>query len=168
MAYEIKETTSYAGRQLDLECLQTMKHPTQFFVEMTPSATYDTPKIVAGPQKLAQRYVVLFTTVTGSDIMNPRFGTDFIGRVDHGNFGGYVEVRFLADEANRITKQRIKEDDRNSAVYGDSPADERLRDSWITNIEVSKADRKIRVHISILTEAGNSIEFVVPTKAGIY
>lgn len=168
MGAEIKKTTSFSGRQLDLECLQSMDHPSTSFVEVTPSVTFDTPKIVSGPQKLAQRYAVLFTTVTGSDIMDPDFGTTLFGRIDHGNFGGYTEVNLLANEANIATKQRIIAADNNTDTYGKIPDDEKLKDSWISRVVVDKNARTIDVFVKILTVAGEDITFVVPTPSGIY
>lgn len=168
MSFEIKTTTSYSKRQLDLECLQSLDRPVNSFVEVVPSVTFDTPKIVAGPQKLVQRYAVLFTTIIGSDIMDKDFGTTLLGKIDHGNFGGYSEINLLAQEANIATKQRIFRDDENTELYGNQPDDEKLQDSWVSRVAVNKVERTIDVFISILTVAGENITFVVPTVAGIY
>ena len=163
----IESTTDYSNRLLDLECLQTIDHPDTKSVEVFPGITNDTPKIVAGPQKLVQRYAVLFTTIIGSDVMRPGFGTTLLSKAISGNFGGYAEIEFLANSANMYAKERILEED-DDERFGNQPDDERLSDCWISDIDVDRIDRKIAIHASILTAAGEQVTFVVPTPAGIY
>ncbi len=168
MPYKIDTTTSYSRRQLDLECLQSMDEPYTSFVEVTPSVTYETPKIVSGAQKLAQRYAVLFTTIIGSDIIEPGFGTTLYDRLERGNFGSYADIVFMANVANSGARARIKEDDAHDGTYGSQPDDEKLDDSWISDVKVDSVNRRISIYASILTAAGESLTFVVPTEAGIY
>ena len=163
----IESTTDYSNRLLDLECLQTVEYPDTRSVEVLPGITNDTPKIVAGPQKLVQRYAVLFTTIIGSDVMRKNFGTTLLSKVVSGNFGGYTEVEFLANSANMYAKERIQEEDDDDR-FGNQPDDEKLSDSWISDIVVDREERRIAIHASILTAAGELVTFVVPTPAGIY
>lgn len=164
----IPVSTDYSGKQLDLECLQSLPEPDNRFTEVDPSVTSKTPKIVSGPQKLAQRYAVLFTTIIGSDTMDPDFGTRLLDKVVSGNFGGYTEVEFLANTANLFTKERIMQDDDAVDRFGDIPDDEKLKDCWISNVVVDKENRRISIFASILTVAGESITFMVPTVAGVF
>lgn len=168
MPRQIDSITDYSKRQLDLECLQSMRIPDTRFVEVIPSVSYEQPKIVAGAQKLAQRYAVLFTTIIGSDKMDPSFGTTLYDRVVRGNFGSTVEVGFMANIANSMTRERIKSDDENTDAFGNQPEDEKLDDCWISDVKIDHQERRISIYASIQTAAGDTLTFLVPTEAGIY
>lgn len=164
---KIPVSDSFSKRQLDLECLETMDYPHDRYVEMTPSVTLDVPRIVSGPQKLAQRYVVLFTTILGSDFIRPGFGSNLLGVVETGNVGSVTEIELLAKFANSEAMNRIREDDA-SEDFGPQPDDEKLDRSWIESVVVDTAERTVKVYASLLTVAGERITFIVPTSAGIY
>ena len=168
MAKLIRSSTSYSRRQLDLESLQSMRQPSTSYEEVVPSATYDTPKIVAGIQKLVQRYAILFTTVTGSDVMRPTDGTGLYGIIDSGNVGSTASIKIMANRANAMVKSRIRADDDNEDVFGRQPSDEKLDDCWISRVSVDTTSRSVSVYASIRSVAGSEVEFIVPTSAGIY
>lgn len=168
MASILPVSTSYVGRQLDLESLQSVRQPSITYVEVAPSVTLDTPKIVAGAQKLVQRYAVLFTTIAGSDVSDPDFGTSLYSVFETGNVTGSGDLYLYAEAANRMTKRRIISEDDDESTYGDQPDDEKLDDCWIDRVDVDKDTRRISVFARIRTKAGSDVTFVVPTKSGIY
>ena len=168
MARLLPTSTSYSKRQLDLESLQSMRVPSTAYEEVVPSVSYMVPKIAAGPQKLVQRYAVLFTTVTGSDPVRPDDGTNLYGVFDTGNIGSTSAVRLMANMANSIVRDRIREDDSNEDTFGRQPDDEKLDDCWISRVSVDTTSRTISVYASIRSRAGTEVEFIVPTSAGIY
>lgn len=164
----LPSTTSYSGRQLDLEALQSMDAPHVSWTEVTPGVVADTPKIVAGAQKLVQRYAVLFTTLTGGDVMRPDDGTPLCGVYETGNFGSTVDIELMAQDANSTCRARMREDDADEETFGTHPADEMLDDCWIDRVTVDRTTRTVSIFASIRSMAGNEISFVVPTTAGIY
>ena len=168
MPVKMPSTTSYSKRQLDLEVLQSLQEPVTSYTEVVPSATALVPKIVAGPQKLVQRYAVLFTTITDSDIVHPGEGTELYGIFDTGNVGGAGMIRLYAEAANSMARRMIKADDENEATFGKQPADEKLDDSWIRDVVVDRSTRSISIYVSIRSAAGSVVTFVVPTSAGVY
>ena len=163
----IPVTTSFSKREVDLECLQSMIEPVEKYKEVQPSITLFTPKIVTGPQKLMQRYVVLFTTITGSDRLRPDDGSRLIPACETGYVNSLADLNYMAAKANNDTRERIIADD-NDETFGIQPDDEKLEDCWIDSVVVDKDSRTVSVYASILTRAGESLTFVVPTTAGIY
>jgi hypothetical protein len=135
---------------------------------MTPSATFETPKIVAGAQKLAQRFIVLFTTTLGSDKFNTDFGTKLTDAAKYGNTTGYTDIELMANMANEQARDAIFAADADTDTYGAIPDDEKLANSWISDVVVDKDTRTVRIYVSIVTAAGEAITFVVPTTSGIY
>lgn len=167
MPSSIKISTSFSKRQLDLECLETMDKPYDTFIELETSATFDVPRVVSGPQKLAQRYVVLFTTIIGSDRLRSDFGTTLLRVVETGNVNSEAELKLMASVANSMTMNAIRADDAD-AEYGPQPDDEKLLRSYIDDVVVDRETRDVRIYVSLITVAGEDITFIVPTKAGIY
>ena len=163
---KIQTTNSYYKRQLDIECLQSMLAPSEDYTELYPSVSKNKTKAVSGIQKLAQRYVVLFTTELGSDVFMPDFGSTFIKTAERCNVSSIYKLEFLANEANFVTKRLLKDED--PETYGKQNDDERLDDSWIVSVSADYNERKIVVHAAIRSVAGDVLDFVVPTTNGIY
>jgi len=169
MQTSVKTTTNYYKRQLDIECLQSMVTPSTEYQELTPSASKNQTKAVSGIQKLVQRYVVLFTTLTGSDVFNKYIGTNLVDVCSRGNVPGLSYVDLMANTANFKTQDKIKHDDEsNAARYGDQPDDEKLQESRIVDVTLDTVTRTIRIHVSIRSVAGDSVTFVVPTTYGVF
>lgn len=168
MPRTIPVSTSYVGRQLDLEALQSLQSPSTSFVEVVPSVSFDDPKIVSGMQKLAQRYAILFTTIRGSDMEDINFGTDLYSVFETGNVSGTSALYLRAEAANRMVKSRIIAEDSDEATFGAQPDDEKLSDCWVDRVDVDTTTRRISVFVSIRSVAGSGVTFIVPTKSGIY
>lgn len=163
-----KVSSDYSGRQLDLECLQSISDPVDSFTEVVPSVTFDTPKAVSGTNKLAQRYAVLLTTSMGSDIMGHVDGTLLVDMSTSGNVGSKSIIEYYAKMANMDARNAMLADDSDTDTFGKIPDDERLDDCWIDDVVVDFVERKVSVYATVRSVAGTTSTFMIPTTAGVY
>jgi hypothetical protein len=156
----ITTTTDYSGRQVDIEFLQTITAPTgsQY---VTKSIARTTPKMVAGIQKMVQRYATLLLTRLGDVYMAPDQGTRFIERIMRGNgrTGGFLEQTFAFASTDAISQMRA---DDNDAAFGVTPDDERIAQATLLGYSMNFATSILSLTVYLETQAGLPVKYVIP------
>ena len=157
-------TTNYSGRQVDIELLQSITKPVKL-KKVNVSNVSETPKIVTGIEKLAQRYTLLFLSTLGSIHFDTDQGTELVGQL----LGGVIQNRGNLESAfavaNNLVMQQFEKDDLKTDIYGEIQDDENLDDVKLLDFDIEQATGTIYLQIQLITVAGDDITFIVPTSA---
>ena len=154
----------YSGRQVDMELLQTITSPVGTIPVVISNVT-TTPKIVAGVQKMLQRYVTLLLTPTGDPKFAPDSGSDLLAYVNSGSIsdGGVLMYAFAL--ASRSVIRYMNTDDEATDTFGTTPDDERIDTADLTDYAVDYSTGTLKLTIQFTTVAGTVIDYVVPVAA---
>lgn len=160
MAAAIPTTTSYANRQVDVELLQSIRTP-DVSQQVSLSNVKKTPKLVAGIEKMAQRYTNLLLSFQGSTHFDQANGTNFLSQLLGGvqNLGALQSVFAAANAA--VLTQMTTDDAR--IAYGTLPSDERILNAVLldSNIDIGTSTAYLRIQLTSL--AGDTFVFVIPS-----
>ncbi len=147
-------TTNYTGRKKDINIFG-YKNPN---VQTISTATLTFGRVssyCAGVQKLVQRYTISLFTKLGSQTFYPNFGTNFVSSIE--NAQAQQELQHDLVFANAIV---ISEFRQYQAVNPDLPLDEQIQ--TVTINEISYAEGVLYLNLSILTLAGDSVQYILP------
>ena len=175
-----KSTRSYAGRQVDLEAMlpdyvgaeyvpgRVQGLAPAFLPDFETDSDQPGGRILAGVEKVAQRYARLFLTAIGSCKANPERGSEVARAVMAGYVSSSSELARLCALANANAVMAMRADDADPA-YGEVPADERLATARVESVGYEKDSSTpwAGATVRIVTEAGEGCEFTVPVYSGI-
>jgi hypothetical protein len=163
------ESTSYAGRQLDMELLQHVGVPVD--QRVYPAVDHDRdgsgPRICAGMEKVVQRYAKLLLTDLGSVKFDDDLGNDLMSSVRNGRVYSRAWLTHLFNEANRNVLNAMILDDNDTDTFGDLPDDERIDTAELVDLDIDQASATVRIHVRIVTLAGEEYEYIAPVASGI-
>lgn len=153
----------YAGRTVDLLLLKTVTEvPTvNHRVGLDVSGT---PMIVAGVEKLVQRYALSFINAMGSTMFRPSHGTSLIPDVSAGLVYDMATLEANAAEANLLASNQVKAGDEES----ESPDDERLDRADVTDLAYDRSRALIRITVKLTTMAGGTYVYIIPVGVGVH
>lgn len=154
-------TQSVAGRQLDLEVLQTAGLP-YGTRELGLTFTDTESRAVTGLQKLVQRFVLLLLTRYGDVKYAPETGTDFSTAMQNGvvRNPGRLGTVFALAASDAVAQMR--NDDALTDSYGQIPDDERILSATLLDYEIDPVTLTLRIRFDISSVAGDNGVFVVP------
>ena len=151
----------YAGRQIDIELLQTITKP-QGVVKMNISTIASPPKVVAGIQKALQRYTLLFLSAYGDIAYAPLQGTQFGMALNKGAIYDRTSVQTNFAAANNLVLRQLQTDDNLAATFGAIPDDERIVAVQLTDFNVDYATATVLLIVQVTTQAGTTVDYVLP------
>ena len=154
-------TQSYNGRQIDLELMQSVASP-QGEIPVTVSTVSKPPKVVAGVEKLVQRYAKLFLTNRGELGYNTAEGTDFIQALIQGAIQDQAGLQAQFAAANELVLNQLQEDDNKQDIFGAIPDDERIANTQLLDSRVDFASSTVMLSIRLTTLGGTDVTFVLP------
>lgn len=159
------QKVDYAGRTVDLLLLKTVLNVpvVNKRVEIDTSNVSGEPMIVAGVEKMVQRYVVLFLNGLGSTKFLPGHGTDLVPNVAHGKVYNMATLESAAAEANLLARRQMILSDEAE----ETPDDERIVASEVTDLVFSRANASVRISVRLTTAAGKSYVYVIPVGVGV-
>jgi len=164
----VRDTTkSYAGRQVDLELLQ---HVGSMLASQPVRPDIVVPRIASGIEKAAQRYAKTFLTHIGSVRADTSVGNTILHAVGRGMVSNMAELNYQYAVANSNTLAALAKEDSDTDTYGDVPDDERIVGTDLVDLELkydSLTGGVVRVHVRLITAAGDSYTFVIPVAAGV-
>lgn len=155
-------TTNYNGRSLDIELMKTVTG-VEFNSEVTLGIV-DSPKKVAGLQKMIQRYLVLLLTELGTVKFADYQGGAVSGRIATGSVASTGELQHLLHVASADALALMAIDDEDDFVYGAFPLDEQVAAVNFTGIEIDYGSSTAYVTAEITSKAGSELEFVLPIR----
>ena len=155
----------YSGRQLDVELLSHVEKPSDQTVNPHVDEDDGGPCIVAGMEKVVQRYANLFLTESGSVKFNEDIGGSVLGDIRAGIVQSESYLSFIVTEADRKARDAMMADDEDE-TFGTQPDDEKLESTEIVSIGLDDRLSKVSVHVRLVTRAGSEYNFVVPVRTG--
>ena len=161
-----RSKVDYAGRTVDLLLLKTVLDVPVMNkrVGIDVSNVSGEPMIVTGVEKLVQRFAVSFINSMGSTKFRPNHGTNIVPQVSKGLVYDMSSLEVEAAEANLLAKTQTIEGDADE----DTPDDEKLVDSEVTDLEFSRAEARIKISIRLTTAAGDSYTYIIPVPIGVH
>ena len=161
-----KNKIDYAGRTVDLLLLKTVLgapiSKTRMGIDV--SNVDGEPMIVTGIEKLVQRFANAFITAMGSAKFREDHGTNLIPQVDRGFVYNMPTLEAEAAEANMLARLQTRQGDEGE----DTPDDELLVDSTITNLEFLREKAIVRISVLLTTAAGTSFTYIIPVAVGVH
>ena len=156
----IPTTIDYAGRQVDLELLQSVAKPVPM-QRLHLTSVGATPKVLTGLQKAVQRYTVLLLTNLGDLRFDPDVGGTLVTEIASGNLQnlGYLYHVFALSNANAL---RVLAKDDADEVYGPVPDDERVVSAAIINAAMDYTTGTVNLEVELTTAAGADYTYVIP------
>lgn len=154
-------TRDYMGRQVDLECLQTIVEPAGV-TELSLTATKGDTRRVTGMQKAVQRYVTLLLTPSSSVPFPQELDNIMLDALRAGTVSNMGYLRHLFNMANAVALDIIRRDDYNTQVFGDQAADERIASVELDGATVDYATSTLGLSLVFRTEAGSDYAYVLP------
>jgi hypothetical protein len=164
MSSLIPYKVDYAGRQVDIELLQSIQQPV-LEQQVTVSNVAQMPKIVAGIEKLVQRYANALLTSLGTVYFDRGYGTDLLSTIMSGRVQDQGKLQNVFGSANVNTIRQLQADDADTDTYGTQPADEQLKMAELLDFNIDYATSTIYLQVLITSQAGTSLEFIVPVTA---
>ena len=157
----ITPSTSYAGRQVDVELLQTITVPagTQ---QMHISNVRTTPKFVTGPQKALQRYCYLLLQQLGSVRFSQQIGTTLLQSIMSGLVGGKGGLMSIFAFANADVLALMRTDDQNVAQFGTVQPDEQISTVTVDDITIDYQTGTISLTLAFSFQSGSTVTYVLP------
>jgi len=157
----INSTYDYTGRKVDLEFLQTEAPPADSKALTMTMTAQGMHRRVAGIQKLAQRYFLMFMTPKGSVKMAPSFGSDFMSAVQRGLLQSRTNVVQYFAFANMDVGQQLLAED-NLTVNAGLPDDEKYSKSYLLDYSIDTSASILYIKVLIESRAGTNYVFIVP------
>lgn len=161
-----RSKVDYAGRTVDLLLLKTVLDVPVMNkrVGIDVSNVSGEPMIVTGVEKLVQRFAVAFINAMGSTKFRPNHGTNIVPQVSKGLVYDMSSLEVEAAEANLLAKTQTIEGDADE----ETPDDEKLVDSEVTDLEFSRAEARIKISVRLTTAAGDSYTYIIPVPIGVH
>lgn len=159
-----RQKVDYSGRTVDLLLLKTILDvPT---VNHRVSLDADgTPMIVTGIEKMVQRYAISFINAMGSTMFRNGHGTNIVPSVAAGLVYNMATLETAAAEANLLASTQMMEAD---AAEDNTPDDERLVLSEITNLEFSRSKSRVKIEVKLTSAAGDTYVYIIPVDVGVH
>lgn len=148
--------TDYTGRKKDLHIVFKID-PSLATTQKMDFRFGNVSSFCAGTQKLLQRYVINLFTAVESQPNFPQFGTNLLPKLLNGKFVGLSDVTHILNFANWKVVSEFRAYQRANPAL---PLDEQLNTASVTNVALDRG--KISIKISILTLAGEAIDFLLP------
>ena len=166
MNSDMRQKVDYAGRTVDLLLLKTVLNvpALNHRVDIDVSNVSDEPMIVAGVEKMVQRYALLFINAMGSTKFCPDHGTDLIPKVATGRVYNMATLESAAAEANFFARRQMTFADNGE----DTPDDERLVESKVIGLEFSREKARVKISVRLTTAAGSSYVYIIPVAVGVH
>lgn len=150
-------TTDYTGRKKDISILHSPDASSPDTQDVAPKFGKSVA-FCGGVQSLVQRYMVLLLTNVNSQPLYPEFGVNFLHTLQQGispvDRLAAAQIFTLASYSAVVQLQAYQSTKR------DIPTDERIANAQL--LRMSLLGGYVAFDVKINTEAGESVDFVVP------
>ena len=151
----------YSGRQVDLECMQTVATPVDT-VEVSLTSAHGASRRITGMQKAIQRYVTLLLTPSASVPFPAEDGNTLLAALQAGSVSNLGYLRHLFNIANAVALDIIRKDDYNISRFGDQPVDERIESVTLSGMTIDHISSTLGLSLTFRTEAGSDYVYTLP------
>jgi len=150
----------YAGRDVDLAAYQGMLAGGERLLRMELVGPDHGGRIVAGIQKLAQRFLVLLLTEQGSVPHFPDQGCEFLTDARTGIFQAPLDVFTSFSSALVDIELQLL-----AAEAPEDPDDERFDSAEVLSVSLNAGNASVRVQVN--SRAGTTFDFLAPIPVGV-
>jgi hypothetical protein len=150
-------TTDYTGRRKDINLFE-LPDAAKIDAQTVLPKFGKNARFCAGVQKLIQKYAIILLTNTSSQVNYPDFGTDFMYTLKAGI--SPVDQLRAAQVFNLASYDAVNTLKSYQIDHPEIPLDERIASATLSSITLYGGLASFDV--SITTEAGSTIDFVVP------
>lgn len=166
MSSRVNSKIDYANRTVDLLLLKTILDApfSRRRMGIDVSNVSGEPMVVTGIEKMVQRFANAFITAMGSVKFRDTYGSNLVSRVEHGFVYNMPTLEAEASEANMLARLQIREGDEGE----DTPDDELLVNSEVTNLEFSREKATVRISVLLTTAAGKTYTYIIPVAVGVH
>lgn len=159
-----RQKVDYAGRTVDLLLLKTVTGvPASVRVGLDVSDGEGSPMIVAGVEKMVQRYAIAFLNAMGSTMFVPGHGTGIVPAVASGRVYSQATLESQAAEANLRASRQVRLADDGE----DTPDDERLASATVEGVDFSRSRSSASISVRLTSAAGDSYTYIIPVGVGV-
>lgn len=151
----------YAGRQVDVELLQTVVDP-QGTQEVLVSNVATQPKIVAGVQKSLQRYTLLLLTSLGDVHFALDEGSSLMPAFNSGQISNKNMLQYIFVLANTRVMQAIRASDGDVETFGSQPDDEKITSTELSAYDINYQTGVVTLTIKFTMASGSAITYLIP------
>ncbi len=145
-------TTDLTGRLVDVLISQGLDFIDGGEVTM---AFCDSERVVAGPQKLIQKWIIAFLTKVGTVQANDGYGTNFMRNLEQGRIQSDADVRAEFSDASASVAETL------FAADIDNPNDdEKLGTAELQDFDITID--KLSMNIRITSQGGPTAEIILP------
>jgi len=156
----VPSIVDYSNRQVDVELLQSISKPVSEQQVTVGNVTF-TPKIVAGVEKVVQRYASLLMATAGEVKFTQDVGGELIQRVVRGQVSNHGYLNHLFSVASLRALRAMQRDDADPR-FGNTMKDERLVAATLLESRVDFKTGTVNLSVLLTTEAGNAFTYVIP------
>jgi hypothetical protein len=150
-------TTDYTGRKKDINLFE-LPDATKVDAQTVLPKFGKNARFCAGVQKLIQKYAIILLTNVNSQTNYPDFGTDFMYTLKAGI--SPVDKLRAAQIFNLASYDAVKTLKNYQIDHPEIPLDERIALAKLSSITLYGG--LVSFDVSITTEAGSKIDFLVP------
>lgn len=139
----------YSGRISDLSIFPSLESPLTP-VQMEISST---PKVIAGPSKCAQGFIIALLSREGEFEDRPYNGTRFLEKVRRAQYPSDIEQAFLIESSKAIEQWNDNSEHR--------PLDEQIDKVELSSLSFIFGNADMSVDLT--TKGGDSVTFLLPS-----
>ena len=151
---------AYNGRDIDLAAYHGMQPGGERLLTQELVGVDHGGRIVAGIQKLAQRFLVLLLTESGSVAHFPNKGCEFLTDARTGEFQAPLDIFTSFSSALVDIERQLR-----AAEDVTDPDDERFESAEVLRVTLSNSSASIRVQVN--SRAGSNYTFLTPIPIGV-
>jgi hypothetical protein len=153
-------STNYSARKTDLFFFQGAALVGNKAITLSFG---DVGHVIAGIQKMAQTWALLFLTEEGSVPSAPTLGTRFLMVAGQGGLRDNAEVK----QEFALAAKRVKDVMDKAAKQAGSPADETLASATLTQVNLDKAQSLLQLSVTITSKAGGTEDILLPISLAV-
>lgn len=150
-------STDLSNRQVDIFIAQGVDFTDGVEVNL---AFADRERVVAGAQKLIQKWLIAFLTKLETVQADPNYGTEFMRKLQQGNIVNDADVRLEFSEAAARVADTLERTD-----AGNPNDDERLQLAELRSFTITKVELLMTVEITSQAGEGATVILPVPLEA---
>lgn len=149
-------STDLTGRLIDILISQGVNFVDENVTKPVELAFGDAERVVTGPQKLIQQWMIVFLTKRGSVQANPNFGTSFIRNMEQGRIVTDADVRLEFADATALATDTLDEANVNK------PEDEQLAVAELVDFTLTPTLLNMKVNLVSVAGEGTTVILPIP------
>ncbi len=145
----------YLDRTVDLLAFAGAKALGEQQLTMSVIGGAESGEVCTGVQKLAQRWLIKFMKIMGTDPYDPNSGTEFMLRAKRGELRNQVDALVAFSEAQLDVRKQLRAEEQTT-----DPDDEKYASAVVQSLAVLPG--QLKLYVRLTSVAGDSREIILP------